>query len=98
MTRNLTASHLHTKLVVVGQGYVGLPIAMRAVQAGFRVVGIDLDTVRPAALAAGESYIEGVSTADVAFVVCSGRCRPTAGYAEAEDFDGSHRRCASSSC
>ena len=87
MTRNLTASHLHTKLVVVGQGYVGLPIAMRAVQVGFRVVGIDLDTVRVAALAAGESYIEDVSTADLGFALRSGRYRPTSDYAEAEAFD-----------
>ena len=87
MTRNLTASHLHTKLVVVGQGYVGLPIAMRAVQVGFDVVGIDLDTVRVAALAAGESYIEDVSTADLRLALRSGRYRPTADYAEAEAFD-----------
>ena len=27
------------KVVVVGQGYVGLPLAMRAVEVGYRVVG-----------------------------------------------------------
>ena len=32
-----------SKVVVVGQGYVGLPIAMRAVQAGYDVVGLDVD-------------------------------------------------------
>ena len=31
------------KLVVVGQGYVGLPIAMRAVEVGYDVVGLDID-------------------------------------------------------
>ena len=30
------------RLVVVGQGYVGLPLAMRAVDAGFIVVGCAL--------------------------------------------------------
>ena len=30
-------------VVVVGQGYVGLPIAMRAVEVGHRVVGFDID-------------------------------------------------------
>ncbi|GGT30171.1 hypothetical protein GCM10010271_37760 [Streptomyces kurssanovii] len=29
------------KLIVVGQGYVGHPLAMRAVEAGFSVVGVD---------------------------------------------------------
>lgn len=36
----------HYKLVVVGQGYVGLPIAMRAVKVGFDVIGLDIDSVR----------------------------------------------------
>ena len=30
-------------LVVVSQGYVGLPLVMRAVEVGHRVVGYDLD-------------------------------------------------------
>ena len=34
------------KLVVVGQGYVGLPIAMRAVEVGYDVVGLDTDATR----------------------------------------------------
>ena len=49
------------KLVVVGQGYVGLPIAMRAVEAGFNVVGLDVDEVRVASLQEGTSYVEDVS-------------------------------------
>ena len=31
------------KVVLVGQGYVGLPVAMRAVEVGFPVVGFELD-------------------------------------------------------
>ena len=30
------------KVVVVGQGYVGLPVAIRAVEVGFPVVGYDI--------------------------------------------------------
>jgi len=76
-----------TKLVVVGQGYVGLPIAMRAAEVGFSVVGIDIDTVRVAALAAGTSFVEDVSDADLHAALVSGRYRPTADYAEARAFD-----------
>ena len=47
-------------VVVVGQGYVGLPLAMRAVEVGHRVVGFDTDEVRTARLAAGDSYIDDV--------------------------------------
>jgi UDP-N-acetyl-D-glucosamine dehydrogenase len=32
------------KVVVVGQGYVGLPVAMRAVELGFDIVGVDVDS------------------------------------------------------
>ena len=32
--------------MVVGQGYAGLPVAMRAVEAGFDVVGFDVDVVQ----------------------------------------------------
>ena len=32
-------------LTVIGQGYVGLPLAMLAVEAGHHVVGIDLDAI-----------------------------------------------------
>ncbi len=34
------------RLAVIGQGYVGLPLAMLAVEAGYDVIGIDLDESR----------------------------------------------------
>ena len=49
------------KVVVVGQGYVGLPLAMRAVEVGYDVVGFDVDDDRVKRLAAGESYVEDIS-------------------------------------
>ena len=47
-------------VVVAGLGYVGLPLAVRAAQAGHQVTGYDVDGVRVKKLAAGESYIEDV--------------------------------------
>ncbi|HEX5097199.1 MAG TPA: nucleotide sugar dehydrogenase [Acidimicrobiia bacterium] len=49
------------KVAVVGQGYVGLPVAMRASELGFRVVGYDLDPERIDALRTGRSYVEDVT-------------------------------------
>ena len=43
------------KVVVVGQGYVGLPLAMRAVEVGYHVVGFDTDSRRVELLRAGVS-------------------------------------------
>lgn len=49
------------RVVVVGQGYVGLPLAIRAAEVGHHVVGYDVDVRRVKSLAAGESYVEDVS-------------------------------------
>ena len=50
---------------IVGQGYVGLPVAMRAVEVGMTVVGFDLDEAKIDALADGRTYIDDVGDADV---------------------------------
>jgi len=82
-----TPSPSSAKLVIVGQGYVGLPIAIRAVEVGFSVVGIDVDTVRVAALSAGQSFVEDVFSSDLQAALASGRYLPTSDYADAQDFD-----------
>ena len=51
------------RVVVVGQGYVGLPLAVRAAQAGHTVVGFDVDEERIKRLAAAESYVDDVPDA-----------------------------------
>jgi UDP-N-acetyl-D-glucosamine dehydrogenase len=64
-------------VVLVGQGYVGLPLAVRAVEVGFDVVGYDTDGGRVKALAAGESYVEDVGDEALAAALRSGRYRPS---------------------
>jgi UDP-N-acetyl-D-glucosamine dehydrogenase len=66
---------------VIGQGYVGLPLALVFHEAGFRVLGFDIDPVKVAALARGESFIEHIGSERVAAAVASGR------YAATTDFD-----------
>ncbi|MBP2705728.1 nucleotide sugar dehydrogenase [Microbispora sp. RL4-1S] len=75
------------KLVVVGQGRAGLPLAMRAVEAGFRVVGIDADEWRVKRLNAGEACVEGVTEGELAVAHASGRYGVSADYADAAGFD-----------
>ncbi len=53
-------------IVVVGQGYVGLPLAMRAVEVGHSVVGYELDDERVRRLNAGDSYVEDIPDAQLA--------------------------------
>jgi len=53
---------------VVGLGYVGLPLAVAFAEAGHSVVGVDTDTRKVAAVAAGESHIEDIPSERLAAV------------------------------
>jgi UDP-N-acetyl-D-glucosamine dehydrogenase len=75
------------RVTVVGQGYVGLPLAIRAVEAGFEVVGFDVDKERVDRLRNGSTYIDDISDADIAAALASGRFRPTADESDLADFD-----------
>jgi len=66
---------------VVGQGYVGLPLGLVFCEAGLRVVGLDVDPAKVAAISRGESFIEHIGPERVAAAVRSGR------YAATTDFD-----------
>ena len=49
------------RVAVIGQGYVGLPVAMRASELGFSVLGFEVDARRVTALREGRSFVEDVS-------------------------------------
>jgi UDP-N-acetyl-D-glucosamine dehydrogenase len=76
-----------SRVVVVGQGYVGLPLAMRAVEVGHDVTGLDVDEGRVKRLADGDSFVEDVAPSTVAAALASGRYRITLDPADAADFD-----------
>ncbi len=51
---------------IIGLGYVGLPLTLRYAEAGFRVLGIDIDGAKIERLNRGESYINHIKSADIA--------------------------------
>jgi len=65
------------RVAIVGQGYVGLPLAIAAARAGHNVVGIDSNPTLIATLAAGKSPIGDISDADTASALQSGRYQVT---------------------
>ncbi|MCW0212432.1 MAG: nucleotide sugar dehydrogenase [Pseudonocardia sp.] len=75
------------RLVVVGQGYVGLPLAVRAVEAGYHVIGYDTDKNRIDLLRRGGSFIDDVSGETVASMLATGRYEPTDDAALMAGFD-----------
>ncbi|UCH78967.1 MAG: nucleotide sugar dehydrogenase [Candidatus Coatesbacteria bacterium] len=63
---------------VIGLGYVGLPLALAYVDAGYEVVGYDVDPAKIEELRAGRSYLGDVASARVAAAVEAGRFEATA--------------------
>ena len=72
---------------VIGLGYVGLPLAVELAQAGFEVVGIDIDEKRVRQLNQGRSYVQDVPTADVSALVRQKRFTATTDFAALKRCD-----------
>lgn len=69
----MTAQHTDgPDLVVLGLGYVGLPLAQEATRAGLKVVGLDISESAVADLNAGRSHVDDLSDADVADMLAAG--------------------------
>ena len=75
------------RVVVVGQGYVGLPLAVRAVDVGHDVVGLEVDPRRAGDLRAARSYVDDVTSDQLAAALATGRYRPSTEVADAAGFD-----------
>ena len=76
-----------SKVLVIGQGYVGLPLAMRAVDAGHHVVGYEVDENRVKCLLAAETYVEDVASSELAAALATCRYLPTIDPSECANFD-----------
>jgi nucleotide sugar dehydrogenase len=61
-----------TDLAVIGLGYVGLPLAQAAIQAGLSVVGYDVSDRVIAGLNSNKSHVDDLSDADIAAMVKAG--------------------------
>jgi UDP-N-acetyl-D-glucosamine dehydrogenase len=75
------------RVVVIGQGDVGLPVAVAAAEAGFSVVGFDLDVDRVAGIAAGHSPTDDIPDDRLAAVLHSGAYRATVDPDDLAGFD-----------
>lgn len=71
---------------VFGLGYVGLPLMLRFVAAGFRVLGFDIDADKVTRLGAGESYIKHIADADIAGALEAG-FEPTGDFGRCSELD-----------
>jgi len=60
------------RVAIIGQGYVGLTIAIGAAGAGHKVIGFDVNDQLVAALSAGTSHIEGISDSALSSFIATG--------------------------
>ncbi|MCP3953791.1 MAG: nucleotide sugar dehydrogenase [Desulfobacterales bacterium] len=72
---------------IIGLGYVGLPLAIHFCQAGFKVIGFDLDKKKIDMLLAGQSYIRHVPAEPIAGMITSGQCRVTLNFDQLAEVD-----------
>lgn len=69
---------------IVGLGYVGLPLVLRYIDAGHKVLGIDIDPVKVAKLNEGNSYIEHITDDKIKSAIDNG-FEATTEFAKASD-------------
>ena len=67
-------------LAIIGQGYVGLPLAMAAVDAGWTVVGVDNFEAKVAQINSGKSPVEDISDNQLQAALTSGAYRATTDF------------------
>ncbi len=69
-------------LAIIGQGYVGLPLAMAAVDAGWTVIGIDNFQAKVAQINSGSSPVEDISNAQLTAALKSGSYRASTDFSD----------------
>ena len=67
-------------LAIIGQGYVGLPLAMAAVDAGWTVIGVDNFEAKVAQINGGSSPVEDISDAQLQTAIAKGAYKSTTDY------------------
>ena len=75
------------KVMAIGLGYVGLPLALTAHEAGFPTVGLDLNAARVARINAGERVISYLPADRISAAVTSGTFCATSDLAAIADAD-----------
>jgi UDP-N-acetyl-D-glucosamine dehydrogenase len=66
------SKHREHTLAIIGQGYVGLPLAMAAVDAGWTVIGVDNFEAKVAQINSGSSPVEDISDAQLKEAISKG--------------------------
>jgi UDP-N-acetyl-D-glucosamine dehydrogenase len=69
-------------VAIVGQGYVGLPLALAASRAGWKTIGIDKSQKIVGSLNSGSSHIEDVKDGDLQHEIKTGKYQASADFSD----------------
>ncbi|WP_334163936.1 nucleotide sugar dehydrogenase [Phenylobacterium sp.] len=72
---------------VIGLGYVGLPLAVAVARRGLSTIGFDIDPAKEERIRAGRSYIDAVSSDELAGLVKADRLTATTAYDRLAECD-----------
>lgn len=73
MSLNQRLKEKKAKVAVLGLGYVGLPLCLEFLEAGFNVVGLDVNQDRVKSLQKAESYVTDISNLQLVRALSTGR-------------------------
>ncbi|WP_156290533.1 nucleotide sugar dehydrogenase [Oceanobacillus salinisoli] len=77
----------HTRVGVVGLGFVGLPLALLLNKKGFHVTGIDINDKKINSLVKGTSYIDDIPNESIKNALDSGKFTVTKNYESVQSLD-----------
>lgn len=72
---------------IVGLGYVGLPLGIAFAEAGFPVLGLDIDKRKVEKISHGESYIKHIASEPVRRLAKAGKLKASTDFSQAGDLD-----------
>jgi len=72
---------------IIGLGYVGLPLALRFAEVGYRVVGFDIDKIKIDILKLGQSYLKHISSSLVLNAIKKNLFEATTDFSKAAEVD-----------
>jgi UDP-N-acetyl-D-glucosamine dehydrogenase len=75
------------KIGIVGLGYVGIPLALTGAEAGFKMIGFDIDEPRVGQINRGESFIKHIASHSIAEAVKSGHLEATCDFSRLSEPD-----------
>lgn len=75
------------KIGIIGLGYVGLPLALTFVKAGFKVYGLDVDQGRVLKLGKGISYILDIPSLEIKDAIASRKFAVTNDFMNVKELD-----------